>query len=85
MFTGQKRLMSKGLCYALAKLDAETLLYALAHRLSVVEEEKVGNTPAKVECKAVVETLAARETEVKVEALGDTLSELTDMVAINEV
>ena len=66
-------------------MDAETLLYALAHRLSVVEEEKVGNTPAKVECKAVVETLAARETEVKVEALGDTLSELTDMVAINEV
>ena len=70
------------------------LIYALAHRLSVVEEEKVGYMPAKVECKAVVDTLAARETEVKVRTLGNTLSELKSMkmletlsktVAINKV
>ena len=40
------------------------LIYALADRLPLVEEEKDGNTPTKVEFKAVLHTLAARETEV---------------------
>ena len=39
------------LCYTLAEIAAETLIYTLADRLPVVEEEKVGNTQAKVECK----------------------------------
>lgn len=42
----------KALCYTLAEVDAKTLMYALTDRLPVVEEEKVGNMPAKVECKA---------------------------------
>ena len=49
---------------------------------------------AKVKCKAVLDTLAARETEVKVDTLGNTVSELkgietldtlSDTVAENEV
>ena len=36
------------LCYILAEVDAETLIYALTDRLPVVEEEKVGIMPAKV-------------------------------------
>ena len=52
------------LCYTLAEVNTERLIYTLAYRLPVVEKEKVGNTPAKVECKAVVDTLAAGETEV---------------------
>ena len=47
--------------------------------MPVVEEENVGNTLAEVECKAVLETLAAKETEVKVHTLGDTLPELKVM------
>ena len=39
------------LCYTLAEIAAETLIYTLADRLPVVEEEKVGNTQAKVEWK----------------------------------
>ena len=60
----------------------------------MVEDEKVGNISAKVECKAVLDTLAARETEVKVHILGNTVSELkgietldtlSDTVAENEI
>ena len=49
---------------------------------------------AKVKCKAVLDTLAAREREVKVHTLGNTVSELkgietldtlSDTVAENEV
>ena len=50
----------------------ETIIYALADKLLVVEDEKVGNISAKVECKAVLDTLAARETEVKVHILEAT-------------
>jgi len=84
----------QALCYTLAKLYAKKLIYAPTDRLPVVEEEKVGNMPAKVECKAVLDKLADRETEVKVHTLGDTLSELKgvetlhtlkDTVAKNEV
>ena len=72
----------------------ETIIYALADKLLVVEDEKVGNISAKVECKAVLDTLAARETEVKVHILGNTVSELkgietldtlSDTVAENEI
>ena len=48
-------------------------LYALTNRLRVVKKEKVGNMLAKVECKAVFDRLAARETEVKAYTLGDAL------------
>ena len=44
-----------------------------------MEEEIVGNTPTKVEFKAVLDTLAATETDIKVHTLGDTLSELNGM------
>ena len=49
---------------------------------------------AKVKCKAVLDTLAARETEVKVHILGntvyglksiETLDTLSDTVAENEI
>ena len=53
-------------------MDDETIIYALADKLLVVEDEKVGNISAKVECKAVLDTLAARETEVKVHILEAT-------------
>ena len=53
------------LCYILAEVDAETLIYTLTDRLPVVEEEKVGIMPAKVECKAVLKALAAREKKLK--------------------
>ena len=66
------------LCYTVDKVDAETLIYTLADRLPVVEEDKVGNTPAK-ESKAVLDTLAAKETEVKIHTLGDTLSKLKNI------
>ena len=75
-------------------MDDETIIYALADKLLVVEDEKVGNISAKVECKAVLDTLAARETEVKVHILGNTVSELkgietldtlSDTVAENEI
>ena len=56
----------QALFYILAKVDAKTLIYALADRLPLVEEEKVDNMPANVECKAVLKTLAAKEKEVKV-------------------
>ena len=69
----------QALCYTLAKVDAETLIYALTDGLPVVEEEKVGNMPAKVECKAVLDTLAARQTEIKVHTLGDKMSEVESM------
>ena len=53
-------------------MDDETIIYALADKLLVVEDEKVGNISAKVECKAVLDILAARETEVKVHILEAT-------------
>ena len=56
-------------CYTLAEVDAERLIYTLADRLPDVEEEKGGSTLAKVECKAVLDTLAAGETEVKAQHL----------------
>ena len=55
----------QALCYPFADVDTETLIYALTDRLRVVEEENVGNKPAKLECKAMLDTLAAIETEVK--------------------
>ena len=66
-------------------MDAERLIYTLADRLPVVEEEKVGNTSAKVECKAVHDTLAARQTEVKVHTLDDTLSELKGIETLDKL
>ena len=54
------------------RVDDETIIYALADKLLVVEDEKVGNISAKVECKALLDTLAARETEVKVHILEAT-------------
>jgi len=39
--------------------------------------------PANVECKAVLDTLADRETEVKVHTLCDTLSELKGMETLH--
>ena len=54
----------EALCQPYNELDVEMLIYALADRLPLVEEEKDGNTPTKVEGKAVLHTLAARETEV---------------------
>ena len=82
------------LCYTLTKVDAKTLIYALTDRLPVVEEAKVDNTPAKVESKAVLDALAAREKAVNGHRLGDPLSKLKgietldtlcDTVAENEV
>ena len=82
------------LCYTLTKVDAKTLIYALTDRLPVVEEAKVGNTPAKVESKAVLDALAAREKAVNGHRLGDPLSKLKgietldtlcDTVAENEL
>ena len=55
--------------YTPAKGDAKTLTHSLTDRLLVVEKEKVSNMLTKVECKAVLATLAARETEVKVDTL----------------
>ena len=75
-------------------MDDEAIIYALADKLLVVEDEKVGNISAKVECKAVLDTLAARETEVMIHTLRNTVSELkgietldtlSDTVAENEV
>ena len=40
MLTEQKTL---ALCFTLAKVDAETLIYALTGKLPVVEEDKIGN------------------------------------------
>ena len=60
----------------------------------MVEDEKVSKTSAKMLCKAVLDTLAARETEVKahtpVNTVSDlkgieTLDTLSDTVAENEV
>jgi len=73
----------QALCYTLAKVDAETLRYPLTDRLQVLQEEKVGNMPTKLECKAVLDTLASRETEVKVHTLCDTLSELKGMETLH--
>ena len=55
------------------------LVYALSKKLPV------GKTLAEVECKAVLETPAAKETEVKVHTLGDTLPELKDMQRLHAV
>ena len=71
------------LCYTDAEVDAETLIYALTDRLPVVEKEKVGNIPAKMECKMVLNTLAARQTEVKVHTFGNTPSELKGMETLH--
>ena len=49
----------QALCYTLTEVNIETLIYPLDDRLSLLEEEKNGNTLAKVECKAVLDTLAA--------------------------
>ena len=54
-------------------MDTKTLIHELADRQPVVEEEKVGSTPAKMDCQAVLDTLAAREKEVKVHTLGQML------------
>jgi len=58
------------LCYTLAEVDAERLIYTLADMQPVVEKEKVGNTSANVECKVVLDRLAAGETEVQVRHLA---------------
>ena len=73
---GKKEVNGQTLCYRLSEMDGETLIYALADRLPVVEDEKVDNTSAKVEYKAVLGTLAAGETDVKVHTLGNTVYEL---------
>ena len=52
-------------CYTIAELDAETLLYTQAERQPVVEKENMVNMAANLQCKAVLNTLAAKQTEVK--------------------
>ena len=90
---------AKAMIEALVKrqVDGQTLCYTLAEvddREQVVDDEKVGETSAKVECKAVLDKMAARKTEVKVHTLVNTVSELrgietldtlSDTVAENEV
>ena len=49
----------------------------------MVEKNKVGNLPAKEECKAVLDTPADRKSEVEVHSLGDTLSELKGMQTLH--
>ena len=93
MFTAKKRWMARLYATLFPKWTAR-LIYALADRLPVVEDEKVSKTSAKMLCKAVLDTLAARETEVKahtpVNTVSDlkgieTLDTLSDTVAENEV
>ena len=67
-----KKVDMQALCYTLGEVDPEILIYALFDKLPV-DEKKAGNMSVKVECKGVLDTLAARETEVKVHTLGDTL------------
>ena len=55
------------------------LVYALSKKLPA------GKTLAEVECKAVLETPAAKETEVKVHTLGDTLPELKVMQRLHSL
>ena len=55
-----------------------------------MEKEKVKNTPTKVECTAVLDTLAATKTEVEVHTQSElkgkvTFYTLSDTVAENEV
>ena len=59
-------------------VEAEALIYTLAGRLQVVEEDKVGNTPAKLEWKAVqtFDTLSDTVAENEVDSLGDTQMEV---------
>ena len=85
--------MTLHLCYTLAKVDDETVIYALLTSYRWWRTKKLAML-AKVKCKAVLDTLAARETEVKVDTLGNTVSELkgietldtlSDTVAENEV
>ena len=52
-------------------MDAERLIYSLTNRLVLVKEDKVRHMPTKVECKALLDTLADKETEVKVHTLGE--------------
>ena len=52
-------------------MDAERLIYSLTNRLLLVKEDKVRHMPTKVECKALLNTLADKETEVKVYTLGE--------------
>ena len=61
----------QALCYTLAHVNARKLIYTLTNGLLLVEEDKVGNMPVKVERKAVLDTMADRETEVKVHTLGE--------------
>ena len=74
----------------LSMVKTEALMETIAYRVTyvdvpVVEEENVGNTLAEVECKAVLETLAAKETDVKVHTLGDTLPELKVMQRLHSL
>ena len=55
----------------LAQVDAKRLIYSLTNRLLLVKEDKVRHMPTKVECKALLDTLADKETEVKVHTLGE--------------
>ena len=75
----------QSLYFTLAKVDAERLIYALADKLRVVEEEKFCNTLAKVKCKAVLDTLPVRETDVLVHILGDTPSELKGIETLDKL
>ena len=61
----------QALCYTLAHVNARKLIYTLTNGLLLVEEDKVGNMPVKVERKAVLDTMADRKTEVKVHTLGE--------------
>lgn len=69
----------QALCYTLAQVDAERLIYSLTNKLLLVKEDKVRHMPTKVECKALLDTLADknyqmsdRQGEVRVGKLGDT-------------
>ena len=59
-----KKVDVQTVCYTIAELHAETLLYAQADRQPVVEKENVANMPANVKCKAVLRTLTASFTHL---------------------
>ena len=73
----------QALCYTLTFVEADRLIYALTDGPLMVEEINVGNMPTKVEWKALLDTLADRETDVKVHTHGNTLSELKSLETLH--
>ena len=64
-------------------VEADRLIYALTDRPLMVEEINIGNMPTKVECKALLDTLADRDIDVKVHTLVNTLSELKSLETLH--